>query len=151
MRRSGVSVDLDRIILSTILTGNLAIDVVRENNRYSTWSGSGYTNSGGVYEWDGASGYAELKHFPAGRKSFGLDNATSEHVGAWQITLRYPTNASEFDAKNKAEAVLALFPPGTKLTYSTTSAWIESVRRGEGVIVDGHYEIVITVNYTAYI
>ena len=144
-----MSVKLDKLLINTIFSGNLQIDIVRENMRYSTWDGASYSHHGGVYTPSGAA-YAQIKSIPAGRQRATLTD-TNEHIGAWSIILRYPTGANEFVAKTAAEAVLALFPVGTKMTYEDISAWIESSRRDEGVIVAGYYQISITINYTAYI
>jgi len=141
---------LDQILVNTILTGGLAIDVVRENGRYSVWGGAAYTHVKGTYSPTFGREYAQIKHFPGQTTRWSLAH-TNLHSGAYQIILRYPPDMGGGYAKQMAETVMALFPVGTVVSYGGVSANIESSRRDGGAVVDGLYQIIVTINYSAFI
>lgn len=132
-----------------MLTGGLAIDLVHENGAYSTWVTS-YTSTPGVYTPTPGREFAELKVFPAGKSAFTLAD-TDEDIGIFQIILKYPADAGAFDVKTKAEAVIALFPIGGAVTYGGQKTYIVSNNRDGGRNDGGYYQIVIRINYRAFI
>jgi len=145
-----LSITIDQAFTDTLMTGGLAIDLVHENGAYSVWGGSAYTTSLGVYEPQARREYAEAKHFPAVRSGASLSNS-DEHLGLYQVLVKFPDDIADFTAKTKVEAVLALFKPTTLLAYGGQTVEILSSSRDGGVNNGGFYEIMIRANYRAFV
>ena len=145
-----MSIKIDQAFITSVLNGALAIDVVHENGLYSTWNGSAYVNSQGVYTPDANREHMEIRSFPAGRIPLSL-NDSDEAVGFFQAIIKYPADIGAITIKQKAEAFLALFVLGSALTYDTQKVYISSKTRDGGRIEGGFYQIVCRVDYTAYL
>lgn len=143
-------IKIDQSFISTILNGGLAIDIVHENGSYSTWSGTAYSAAKGVYTPQSNREYAEIKVFPAGNSSFDL-NDTNEDVGLFQVIVKYPNDVGSIIIKQKAEAVLALFKAGSTIAYSGQIVNIVSNNRDGGRTEGGFYQIVVRINYRAFV
>lgn len=141
---------IDQAFIETILNGGLAIDVVHENGLYSVWSGSAYSHLSGVYTPDANREHCEIRNFPAMRSPFSLAHS-DEETGLFQIILKYPADIGAHTIKAKAEEVLALFTAGGTLTYSGQDTFIESKTRDGGRIEGGFYQIVVRINYRAFV
>jgi hypothetical protein len=141
---------IDQAFIDTILSGGLAIDVVHENGLYSTWSGTAYTHTAGVYTPDANREHCEIRNFPADRVPYSLNHSDVE-VGFFQIILKYPSDIGAHTIKAKAEDVLALFKHGTPITYGSQSVNIDSKRRDGGRIEGGFYQIVVRISYRAFV
>jgi len=145
-----MTLKIDQSFTNAMLTGSLALDLVHENGAYSTWDGSSYTSVPGVYSPTPGREFAELRTFPAGKSAFTLSD-TDEDVGLFQAILKYPADAGAFAVKTKAEAILALFPMGGTVTYGGQTTNIVSTRRDGGRTDGGFYQVVIRINYRAFI
>jgi len=143
-----VSIAIDQAFDNAMLTGGLNIDLVHDNGAYSTWSGFAYDSFAGVYSSRGA--HAILKLFPSLTSGFSLKD-TDSHVGFFQIALRYPIDAGVFQAKTKAEEILALFPVGGKISYAGQEVHILSNNRDGGNIEGEFFETIIRINYRAFV
>lgn len=141
---------IDQAFIDATLNGGLGIDVVHENGLYSVWDGSEYTHHTGVYTPDANREYCEIRNFPALRSPFSLSHS-DEEMGLFQIILKYPADVGAHTIKAKAEEALSLFTAGGKLTYSGQDTFIESKNRDGGRIEGGFYQIVIRVNYRAFV
>lgn len=141
---------IDQAFISAILSGGLGIDVVHENGLYSTWSGTSYTHTAGVYTPDANREHCEIRNFPADRVPFSLGDSDAE-VGFFQVILKYPTDTGAHEIKAKAEEVLALFVPGTPITYAGQKVNIEGKRRDGGRSEGGFYQIVVRVQYRTFV
>lgn len=145
-----MSIAIDQAFTNTILNGGLDIDVVHENGLYSEWNGSSYDHHSGPYVPEAESEFCELKAFPANTGPLSLAD-TDENVGIFQAILFYPADVAAHTIKTKAEAVLDLFVIGAKITYASQDVIIDAKTRDGGRIEGGYYQIVIRVNYTAYV
>jgi hypothetical protein len=141
---------IDQAFISTILDGGLGIDIVHENGLYSTWSGTAYAHTAGVYTPDANREHCEIRNFPADRVPYSLNHSDAE-VGFFQIILKYPADIGAYTIKSKAEDVLALFVPGTPIEYNGQTINIESKRRDGGRIEGGFYQIVVRISYRAFV
>lgn len=142
-------IKIDQALVDTILSGNLALDVVHENGSYSQWT-TVYTTKSGVYTPIADRPFLEIKNFPAGSSPLSLAHS-NDVVGLYQVIVRYPVDTGAITAKNKTEAVLALFKVGSTITYSTQNIHIESNARDGGRVNEGFYEIVVRINYRAFV
>lgn len=145
-----MSESIDQALISAIMNGGLAIDVVHENGLYSVWSGSAYTSYVGAYTPSANREYLEIRNFPALRIPYSLKHSDDE-TGLFQIILKYPADIGAHTIKAKAEETLALFPMGTALVYDGQNVFIESKQRDGGRIEGGYYQIVVRVNYRAFV
>lgn len=141
---------IDQALISTIMNGGLAIDIVHENGVYSVWSGSDYVNNIGVYTPDANREHCEIRNFPSLRTPYSLKHSDDE-TGLFQIIIKYPADIGAHSIKTKAEQTMALFVPGTSLTYSGQNVFIESKQRDGGRIEGGFYQIVVRINYRAFV
>ena len=145
-----MSINIDNALTSAILAGGLAIDVVHDNGIYSEWGGSAYTHSQGVYTPDANREYCEIKVFPASTTPFSLAT-TDEERGLYQVIVKYPADTGAIAAKTKAEEILGLFDPNSGLTSGGQKVHIISKTRDGGRVDGGFYQIVIRVEYRAYV
>jgi len=145
-----MTIAIDQTFTDTMLTGSLALDLVHENGAYSTWNIIEYTSHLGVYSPTPGREFAELKTFPSGKSAYTLAN-TDEYVGLFQVILKYPADEGAFAVKTKAEDVLALFPIGGVLSYDSQQVSIVSASRDGGRNDGGFYQIVIRINYRAFV
>ena len=143
-----MSIKIDQAFTSAILSGGLALDVVHENGIYSEWGGAAYTSKEGPYTPD--QGHIEITTFPAGTEPLSLNNS-DEAVGLFQAIIKYPVDTASIIAKQKAEALLALFPIGTAIIYDGQKVYPVSKNRDGGRVEGGFYQIVVRVNYRAFI
>lgn len=141
---------IDQALISAIMNGGLAVDIIHENGLYSIWGGSSYTSYIGVYTPSANREYCEIRNFPALRTPYSLSHSDDE-TGLFQIIIKYPADIGAHTIKAKAEQVLALFVPGTALTYSGQNVFIESKQRDGGRVEGGYYQIVVRVNYRAFV
>ena len=145
-----MSESIDKAFVDTIINGGLAIDIVHENGLYSTWGGSAYTHTPGVYTPDANREHCEIRNFPALRTAFSLSHSDLE-VGLFQVILKYPSDTGAILIKSKADAVMALFRIGGAITYSGQDVYIDSKRRDGGRNEGGFYQIVVRLEYRAYV
>lgn len=145
-----MSINIDNAFTSAILNGGLALDVVHDNGIYSYWSGSAYSSVSGVYTPDANREYTEIKVFPASVVPLSLRDS-DEHVGVFQAIVKYPADTGAIAAKTKAEAVLALFNMNTPLAYSGQKVFVTGKSRDGGRQEGGFYQIVVRVNYRAFV
>jgi len=145
-----MSIKVDQAFINTMLNGGIGIDIVHENGAYSTWNGSDYVTSLGVYTPSAQREFAEIRTFPAGQSALSL-NESDEAVGLFQCILKYPADIGSITIKTKAEQVLSLFKVATLLTYSGQQVEIVSHSRDGGRNEGGYYQIVIRANYRAFI
>lgn len=144
------AIKIDQAFVAEILAGGLAIDVVHENGLYSTWNGTAYVHSTGVYVPSSTRAHMEIRSFPAGVKAYSLADS-DEHVGLFQAIIKYPADVGAVTIKTKAEALLALFKVGGKITYSAQDVFILSKARDGGRVEGGFYQVVCRINYQAYV
>ena len=145
-----MSIKIDQALIDTVLSGSLAIDIVHENGLYSTWNGSAYVSSQGVYSPQTDREHIEIRNFPANSIPLSLNNS-DETVGLFQAIIKYPADIGAITIKQKAEAFLALFTLGTALTYSGQKVYPTSKNRDGGRIEGGFYQIVCRVDYRAFV
>jgi len=145
-----MSLKIDQSFVATILAGGLAIDVVHENGLYSTWNGTAYVHSSGVYTPSASREFMEIRSFPAGSKAYSLADS-DEYVGLFQSIIKYPADVGAVTIKTKAELLLALFKVGNKITYSAQDVEILSKARDGGRIEGGFYQVVCRINYKAIV
>ena len=145
-----MTIKIDQALIDTVLSGGLAIDVVHENGLYSTWSGSAYVSSQGVYTPATDREHIEIRNFPASSIAFSLKDS-DESVGMFQAIIKYPADIGAITIKQKAEAFLALFTIGTALIYSGQKVYPTSKNRDGGRIEGGFYQIVCRVDYRAFV
>lgn len=141
---------VDQALISTIMDGGLGIDIVHENGVYSVWDGSSYTSHTGVYTPDSNREYCEIRNFPGLRAPYSLSDSDDE-TGLFQVILKYPSDVGGYTIKAKAEEVMALFKPGTPVSYAGQNVNIESKNRDGGRIEGGYYQIVVRINYRAFV
>lgn len=145
-----MSLAIDQAFIDTVMSGGLGIDIVHENGVYSTWNGSIYTSTTGVYTPSAGREFMEIRSFPSGQAPLSL--ATSdENVGLFQAIIKYPADVGALTIKTKAEAFLALFPIGVAIIYGTQKVYPEAKRRDGGRIEGGFYQIVCRVDYQAFV
>lgn len=153
-----MSIKIDQAFTDTLLNAGLAIDIVHENGAYSVWGGASYSTTTGVYEPTVGREFIEERTIPANRSTFTLADS-DEEVGVYQATIRYPVDQGAIAAKTKAEALITALPIGNKITYSGQEVHLISSRRDGGRVADfvgttgstTWYQIVVTINYTAYL
>lgn len=143
-------ITIDQALISAVLSGGLAIDVVHENGLYSVWNGSAYVSSQGVYTPTTNREFMEIRNFPASSIPLSLKHS-DESVGIFQAILKYPADVGAITIKTKAEAFLALFTLGAAITYSGQNVYPEAKNRDGGRIEGGFYQIVCRVNYRAFV
>ena len=139
---------IDQAFVSKLLNSFLEIDLVHENGMHTDWNGSEYTSKIGVYSPDPREGYAEIKHFPAGKKPF--STTSDEAVGLFQVILKYPTDIGTFAIKDKAEEILSVLKIGSTLSFGNQNVEIVSNARDGGRIDGSYYQIVVRANYRAF-
>jgi len=146
-----MTLKIDQAFTQTILSGGLAIDLVHENGLYSQWGGASYTSKKGPYTpGSNTTGFAELANFPAGIDPLSL-NDTDEATGFYQVIVKYPADGGSIAAKTKADEVLALFPLGTAITYSSQKVYPTTKSLSSGRVDGGFYQITVRVNYRAFL
>jgi len=145
-----MSIKIDQALDSTVLNGGLSIDIIYENGIYSVWGGASYTNKTGVYTPDANREHMEIRNFPASSIPLSLKHS-DEYVGLFQAIIKYPADVGSIIIKQKAEAFLDLFTIGNSIVYDSQKVYISSKNRDGGRIEGGFYQIVCSVNYTAYV
>lgn len=145
-----MSIAIDQAFTAAMLGGGLGIDLVHENGAYSLWNGASYTTQTGVYTPQARREFAEMRHFPASRSAASLAH-TDEHLGLYQVILKFPADTADMTAKLKAEAVIAILKPAALLTYNGQSVEIISASRSAGVVNSGFYELMVRANYRAFV
>lgn len=78
------------------------------------------------------------------------DAGFDEHTGIVQINLNYPLNAGSGSALAMADQIRALFPAGSRHTFNTQTVKVRSCGvTGAGQLVNGYYQLILTITYTA--
>ena len=144
-----MTIKIDQAFIKRILEGGLEIDIVHEDGNYSQW-GSYYTHITGVYTPTASRPYLEIKNFPSITSAFSVAD-TDEHLGLFQVIIRYPVDAAGIAIKRKAEQVLSLLKVGATLLYEDQKIFIDSNSRDGGRVEGGFYQIVARANYRAYV
>lgn len=141
---------IDQAFIKSIMEGGLALDIVHENGLYSTWNGSAYVNSSGVYMPTASRAFIEIRSFPAGVRAQSLADS-DEHVGLFQAIIKYPADIAAITIKTKAESLLALFKIGSAIMYNVQKIFITAKTRDGGRTEGGFYQVVCRINYQAFI
>lgn len=144
------SLQIDQAFIQAILNGGLGLDIVHENGLYSTWNGSVYVHSTGVYTPTAGRGFIEIRSFPAGTRALSLADS-DENVGLFQCIVKYPSDVAAFTIKQKAESLLDLFKIGSAISYNIQKVFIVSKYRDGGRNEGSFYQIVCRVNYQAFV
>lgn len=141
---------IDQALITAILNGSLGIDVVHENGAYSVWTGSAYGHHDGVYSPSTEREFCEIKNFPALRTPLSLAHSDHE-TGMFQIVLKYPADVGAHTIKAKAGQIMDLFTSGESVIYTGQKVYTDSKSRDGGRIEGGFYQIVIRINYYAFV
>lgn len=144
------AINIDQALISIVMNGSLSIDIVHENGGYSTWNGTGYTNTNGVYTPNAQAQYLEIKNFPTITTANSLADS-DEFGGLFQGIVRYPVDSGAFAIKTKAEEFLSLFTIGQAISYNGQNVFPVSKNRDGGRIENGFYQIVCRVEYRAFV
>ena len=149
--------EVDQALITAILDGELEIDVVHENGVYSVWNGAVYKHLTGVYIPENNREFCEVRNFPASRTALSLAHSDQE-TGIFQIILKYPSDVGAHTIKAKAELIIDLFVIGESVSYInqdytpvTQEVYVESKTRDGGRQQGGFYQIVIRINYYAFV
>lgn len=144
-------IKIDQAFTSALLAAEPGLDIVWENGTFSAWDGSAYTSSPGVYEPTNGRPYIEAFLLPNDITPLNLAD-TNETDGLFRCVLRYPANTGSIAAKTKADEIMAVFPIGTRLTYSGQKVTVTSNQRGQGATTDENwYSLVLSFNYVAFL
>lgn len=145
---------VDQALIKAIVEGGLAIDIVHENGIYSEWGGSSYTHVDEPYAPQAGREFCEIRNFPALRTAQSLAHSDIE-TGILQIIFKYPSDTGAFDVKEKAEEAMDLFVIGESISYIDGSidqdVYTESKTRDGGRNEGGYYQIVVRINYYAFV
>jgi len=144
-----MSVAIDQALINALRSAALGVDIVLENGVYCTWNGASYDDVVGAYTVDPGTPYMEATVIPASVGAVTLAH-TDEHLGVFQIVVNYPADSGSYDAKQTAEAVLALFAVGVPVAYSGQNVYPVAKGRTGGRMEGGFYQIVVRVNYRAF-
>jgi len=145
-----MTVKIDQAFTSALLNGGLAVDIVHENGVYSVWGGAAYSSHLGVYQPTNGRPFIEEKTFISDRSAYSLADS-DEVTGLYQAIIKYPADAGAISAKTKVDAVSALFPIGSTITYSGQGIEIMSSRHDGGRNDGGFYQIVFRANFRAFL
>lgn len=74
-------------------------------------------------------------------------NGSDEHNGFMQIDLNYPLEDGTFNALTMAESIAATFKPGAKFTRNSQTVTIRSSGISVGRVIDGWYNVIMTIVY----
>jgi hypothetical protein len=130
-----MSIKIDQAFLQSYIDGNFGLSISHENMPYTPVSGTEY---------------AELINLPNPIDALTLADM-NETSGIFRIILRYPVETGAIAAKTKAEAIMAHYPIGSTVAYSSQSATIRSVNRQAGIVEQSWYTIVVSITYLAFI
>jgi hypothetical protein len=130
-----VTIKIDQSFVQSFIDGAYGLPIAHENIDYTPVPGTAFV---------------ELRNLPNPIESQSLADL-NETTGIFRAILNYPVNEGGFTAKTKAEAIMAAYGIGTRVTYSGQSTTITGVQRQPGVNIDGWYRIVVTVTYIAFI
>ena len=145
-----MSIAIEQALNTAILDEGLELDIVFDNGIYSTHDGFQYEHSRGVYTPSAERGFLEAKVFPADVSPQSLADS-DVHLGLFQVIVKYPNDSGLFAAKEKAQAVLAMFSIGSSITYDAQKVYIDSKRIDGGRSEGGFYQIVVRFNYRAFV
>lgn len=128
-------IEIDQALVEAFIDGSFGLPIAHENAQYSPVAGTAY---------------AELRVLQNDRTPFAVDGI-DETDGVFRVRLFYPADKYSISAKTKADAIFAVFKIGKKLTYGGTTLRITSNQRQPGLAEDGWYQLVLTINYRAFI
>jgi len=130
-----MSAKIDRALVQAFIAGSFGLTIAHENEGFDPTPGTPH---------------AEITVFrnPAVPVSIG-DAGLDETTGLFQATLKYPTNAGAWPAKEKADALLAYFRVGRVFTYEGQRVQILSKDRGTGRAEAGWYQLVTRFEFNA--
>ena len=141
-----MSIAIEQAFISKILTGGLALDIVHDNGVYSVWNGTSYDSRQGVYEPTNGRAYITIKTFSALQKRQDMKN-TDFSVGTYQAIVKYPIG--DFAYRDMVQKVNGLF--GDVISYGSQVVNIIDKSIDGGRIENGFYQVVIRINYKAFI
>lgn len=94
--------------------------------------------------------YAEVFNVPNQPETITLGkDGLDGHNGFLQINLNYPRLTGRKDALEKCDEIRRHFFHGAKFNYQDQFIFIRNCGRSQGRIVNGMYQIIITINWTA--
>ena len=130
-----MSIKIDQAFIKAFIDAAFGLPIAHDNLPYVPVAGTAY---------------AELLMLPNSIEAQSLADL-NETSGIFRVILRYPVNVGSIGAKTMADAIMAEFPIGSKVTYDNQSAQVTKVHRQPGYPEDGWFKLVITVRYLAFI
>lgn len=80
----------------------------------------------------------------------GIDNASDDHIGIYQIDVITPSNRGKNDAMVQADLIADHFKRGTLLTNDGQTVRIEAVSRSNGSRDGAWYVVSVSARYRAF-
>lgn len=77
------------------------------------------------------------------------DTGEDEHTGIMQVNLNYPAGQGDADILATCDTLRAYFHAGKNITYNAQPVTIRSCGRSVGRVVDGQYQIIMSINWYA--
>lgn len=130
-----MGVEIDQALVKTFIDNITGLEIAHENDDFTPTAGTAY---------------AELRVLQNDTTPLNLKD-TNETDGVFRVLLNYPSNGGAIAAKSKADTIFSTFKIGASLTYSGVTLTIVSNQRQPGLVEEGWYRIILTMNYRAFI
>lgn len=79
------------------------------------------------------------------------DTGCDRRDGVFQISLYYPENKGDIPALTKADEIAGVYKSGSVFSYNGVNVTISSIEPLPALVVNGWYQIDLTINYYAFI
>lgn len=130
-----MTIEIDQALIQTFVNGAFGLPIAHENQQYTPTAGTAYV---------------EIRVLQNDATPFTLKDS-DETDGVFRVRLFYPADTGAVNAKSKADEIFATYKIGTRLTYNNVSLTVMSNQRQPGLAEDGWYQLVLTINYRAYV
>lgn len=128
-------IEVDQALIQTFIDNSFGLPIAHENQQYTPTAGTAYV---------------ELRVLQNDITPFTLKDS-DETDGVFRIRLFYPADTGAVTAKQKADAIFSVYKIGATLTYNNVNLTVMSNQRQPGLAEDGWYQLVLTINYRAYL
>jgi hypothetical protein len=126
---------IKKTLLNSYIDGAFGLSTAYENRKFEPVRGTNW---------------AEVYILPNQPSVFSMGgNGSDEHDGVMQINLNYQQDKGDGAALAKAEQIALVYQAGKFFTHAGQVVSIKSCGRQPGRIVDGYFQIIININWTA--
>jgi hypothetical protein len=128
-----VTAKLEQALIQHFIDAGFGLPIAYENSEYTPEAGTAYVHLG---------------TFVNDTTTLSL-NTSDQTDGLLQVILRYPEDGYSWDAKNKADAISAVFKLGLRLENDGQRLTVIRRSQAPGVNEAGWYKIVLRVFFIA--